>query len=76
MASAGCRAPIALGLHHGDPEFAFEDDPPFGGPDGLDFGRGVALGEDIGNHGLQWVGGNDNLDCQLPILSWPTHGPR
>ena len=41
---------IALGLHHGDPEFAFQHDPPLGGPDGLHGGRGVAFGEDVGNH--------------------------
>ena len=48
---------IALRLHHGDPEFAFQNDPPFGGPDGLKGGRGVAFGEDVGNHARSLGGG-------------------
>jgi hypothetical protein len=45
------QAEVALGLHHGDPEFALEDDAALRGPDGLQGGGGVAFGEDVRNHG-------------------------
>ena len=47
------EAEVALGLHHGDPELAFEDDAALGRPDGLDFGGGVAFGEDVGDHAAE-----------------------
>ena len=44
------EAEFALGLHHGDPEFALQHDAALGGPDGLEGGGGVAFGEDVRNH--------------------------
>ena len=41
---------ILLGLHHGDPEFAFQDDAALCGPDGFHGGGGVPFSQDIGNH--------------------------
>lgn len=45
------EAEFALGLHDGDPEFAFEADFAFGGPDVSDGRGGVAFGEDVGDGG-------------------------
>ena len=44
---------VALSLHHGDPELAFEDNAALGGPNGLDVGGGVAFGEDVGDHAAE-----------------------
>ena len=45
-------AEITLRLHDGDPEIAFEGDAPVLRPDGFHRGRGVALGEDVGDGGI------------------------
>jgi len=41
------QAEVALGLHHGDPEFAFQHDAAFGGPEPAHGRRGVSFGEDV-----------------------------
>ena len=48
--SGDVETEVALSLHHGDPEFAFEDDAALCGPNGLKDGRGVAFSKDVGNH--------------------------
>ena len=41
---------ILLGFHHGNPEFAFQNDAALCGPDGFHGGGGVPFSQDIGNH--------------------------
>ena len=41
---------VALGLGHGDPQLALEQDAPLRAPDGLEGRAGVAFGEDVRNH--------------------------
>ena len=41
---------VFLGLHHGNPEFAFQNDASFGGPDRFHRRGGVPLRQNIGNH--------------------------
>ena len=41
---------VFLGAGDGKPEFAFEEDAAFGGPDIFEGGRGVAFSEDVWNH--------------------------
>ena len=41
---------IPLGFHHGNPEFALQNDAALCGPDGFHGGGGVPFSQDIGNH--------------------------
>lgn len=44
------EAEVFLGTGDGEPEFAFEQDTSFGGPDVFESGGGVAFSEDVWNH--------------------------
>ena len=50
------QAQLLLSLHHRNPQFAFENDSSFGGPNGLHLIGGVTLGENIGNHVVALIG--------------------
>jgi hypothetical protein len=50
------HAEVLLRLHDGDPEIALQQDAPVGRPDRLHRGRGIALGEHVGD-GFDGLGG-------------------
>ena len=70
-------AEVALGLHHGNPEIALEQDAAVGRPDLAHGGRSVALGQHVGNRfggsgGGRRHGGRARVKRPAPACQWKT----